>query len=1247
MKKRLALSFLSLELARLPVTSDALHACLVGGWTSCLMYRRPFMSILAKSYTLCSSEDLSQDDPKIIALPRAVAEELSLLAVLAPIITTDLSSKFDPDLYASDASEAKGAYVFKRIGEEASRALWRNGRRKGGYVRMLNREEALIRKIDEMKEEHLFPLGQSRAEHSYVTPDRPRAQKFHFIEVCGGAGKVSKAMSARGWNVGPNLDLDGSPYFDLRNLKVISWLIHLLENELLDSFMVQPLCTTFSPAQYPPSRTYQQPRGLDPTDPKTKEGTELALRALLLILIAANMSVPSILEQPRRSKMRRLAEWLFLISTGLAAETWLASCQYGSPHQKEFVMLCTFPEAEELHRKCSRDHEHVKIEGQYTKNSAIYTDQLAEALAGVFDKALSRKHRLRTMRDVKSSGLESVVVNDFLLTGGWFTKRAWRWKKPAHINILESAAVGRLFKDFALLRPKSRFSVILDSNVSLSAHVKGRSPSYGLRPCLRRSGATIIAGCLYPAYHFGPTRLNVADAPTRDCPLPDACDSVLPVGCGFDSLLDFCSLSSLNRAGANWIRLTLLVAKLDLKWKSLSESWRYSHVKFGRWPFVAGASRSSLDFDQTLGFPGEGPFDWISRDLCPSRAIVVSLCLVAVGLLCVRVDFGVGFSRRLLTTQVACSRCVLLGLVIVLSLLCVGLSRRPSISVVACSQFAFLIALAVSLFWVGLSRRPSISVVACSLGIVSVCSVSALSGVGISRRPLNSVVACLSFVSYSLSSSVLKAAFSAHCPLSKAPPCRTQESPSRGFISQGKSTRKSNLGFALWLLLAVDPTNFCHGAPVPASLKPRDSGDMRRLRTRDVQEELPVGRPVLKQTEVYREKLLKTFDEWLVQEGISVDQLLGVVNPDIDAVNTLLEKYGRQLFKAGRPYGHYAETINAVASRRPRIRRSLQQAWDLAFAWLRREPPIHHVALPWQALLSILATSLAWGWVREAGVIALSWGGITRIGEVLAATRANLVLPCDMGGTEQFALLEIQEPKTRFSTARHQAARLDHPQLLQVIEMSFRDLLPGELLWPASSQTMRNRFQKLLKANNLDNLPEGVSRGLDLGSLRAGGASWLLLTSEDSELTRRRGRWIISKVMEIYVQEVAALQFLPKLPRTVRDLIFQGASLFTLFLSKALKLHAAGVPPRAWNLLFKNEAAFHGNVAERSGLEKLGGLAKQVATTKQPCDRSLQQGEKKKCVRTELLHTNNDGHVQISSFTRPRPPGPVLEHWVD
>ena len=61
------------------------------------------------------------------------------------------------------------------------------------------------------------------------------------------------------------------------------------------------------------------------------------------------------------------------------------------------------------------------------------------------------------------------------------------------------------------------------------------------------------------------------------------------------------------------------------------------------------------------------------------------------------------------------------------------------------------------------------------------------------------------------------------------------------------------------------------------------------------------------------------------------------------------------------------------------------------------------------------------------------------------------------------------------------------------------------------------------------------TKALHLGSFRPGGATYLLQQTEDSELTRRRGRWASHKVMEIYLQEVASITLFPQLPQPVRE----------------------------------------------------------------------------------------------------------------
>ena len=366
------------------------------------------------------------------------------------------------------------------------------------------------------------------------------------------------------------------------------------------------------------------------------------------------------------------------------------------------------------------------------------------------------------------------------------------------------------------------------------------------------------------------------------------------------------------------------------------------------------------------------------------------------------------------------------------------------------------------------------------------------------------------------------------------------------------------------------PRSACVAAMVPPSdygkLEPRDRGDFRRASERAALL-LTDGRPVQPRTKDNRDSLIQKFDIWLQTAGESVRTLIDSADPDIDKVNRLLELYGRELFRAGRPYNHYAETLNAVSSRRPRLRRSLQQAWNLAFAWLREEPGSHHVALLWQCLAALVTTSWFWGWQSVAGILALSWGGVTRIGEATSAYRRNLLLPSDFGWTIQYVLLQIVEPKTRFKAARHQVARVDQPQLVAVIELAFKNFANTDPLWPYSGQTLRGRFVHLLEALGLSGPLGDGHRGLDLGSLRAGGATWLLQVCEDSELVRRRGRWLNSRTMEIYIQETSALQFLPALSSKTRGRILQAVTVFPQVLEKFLSFERLCIPMNAWHLL--------------------------------------------------------------------------------
>ena len=160
---------------------------------------------------------------------------------------------------------------------------------------------------------------------------------------------------------------------------------------------------------------------------------------------------------------------------------------------------------------------------------------------------------MQQYEEVNVFGLESVVSNDIAENLPWRPFQEWRWKKKdVHINIKETSAFGRLCYGLAVHSPKSRFSAGLDSFVSISAIVKGRSASYGLRPAIRRIGSTLVAGCLYPALHFFPTRSNKADHPTRNKDIPDPVPNSVLQEKSLEEVISLAKIPGLKRFAANW-----------------------------------------------------------------------------------------------------------------------------------------------------------------------------------------------------------------------------------------------------------------------------------------------------------------------------------------------------------------------------------------------------------------------------------------------------------------------------------------------------------------------------------------------------------------------------------------------------------------------------------------------------------------------------------------------------------------------
>ena len=100
-------------------------------------------------------------------------------------------------------------------------------------------------------------------------------------------------------------------------------------------------------------------------------------------------------------------------------------------------------------------------------------------------------------------------------------------KRRVHINLSELNAAMSSLERRSSSSPNKRLLLGSDSQVVLGALVRGRSSSKTLNQRLRRGLPHILAGNTYVCAQYIPTKLNVADDPTRDRPCR-APDSELP-----------------------------------------------------------------------------------------------------------------------------------------------------------------------------------------------------------------------------------------------------------------------------------------------------------------------------------------------------------------------------------------------------------------------------------------------------------------------------------------------------------------------------------------------------------------------------------------------------------------------------------------------------------------------------------------------------------------------------------------------
>ena len=296
-------------------------------------------------------------------------------------------------------------------------------------------------------------------------------------------------------------------------------------------------------------------------------------------------------------------------------------------------------------------------------------------------------------------------------------------------------------------------------------------------------------------------------------------------------------------------------------------------------------------------------------------------------------------------------------------------------------------------------------------------------------------------------------------------------------------------------------------------------------------------------TETLEVRLWDNFRQWVALD-MSAEAVAVIL--DFGATTAaLLAAYGEHLFHTGAPLSHFRHLLAWAQRNYQDFRLHSRDCWNLVTRWEQVEPLVHREPLPHKLCQAMVSLALCWGWPRFGLVLFLAFEGILRIGEVLRALRADLVLPADIGSeVSDRVFLRIRLPKTRRrGGARQQHATVQHAGLVRACERVFGSLPPDAPLYPLSAQSFRRRWDDLLQALHVSS-----DIGLTPASVRGGAAvhAYRQGTPVHDLLWRMRLQHI--QTLQHYLQELAAETVLGRLTSQARHAVDAAVQLLPFFL---------------------------------------------------------------------------------------------------
>ena len=437
-------------------------------WTSELLYRRPLLSLIDQGFK--QLPELSEPQDRVLSISAKVANELTVLSILSPAMTTDVAAEYTDRLIATDASLKMSGATVASITPTLHAEMWRHRERKGHYTVLRNKESQHIMSCGtpyerEALEEDLeaeFERLENEAVHS-SSPSPPSVfvEVFDFLELCCGQDSpLLNSVAKRGFRVGPKIDLRICLFWDISNCRIVEWVLFLVINKRVWWVHSGFPCTTFSIARHPKLRAWWCPWGFDPHEQHTALGNAMATVCLLILHTIKRVgNCHGSHEHPKTAFSWKLKFWEWFLSSNnkdvptdarfacpsaqqppslpTSGKEEFADCAFGAVWRKEpfWARYRAFFIARAA-RKCPKNHQHVRLEGHLTTLSAKYPAAKCDSISA----EAWRDHCLENWipnlpQDSQSSvGHEMLWFNEIMSSLKWDLYSSGKLDS-AHINV--------------------------------------------------------------------------------------------------------------------------------------------------------------------------------------------------------------------------------------------------------------------------------------------------------------------------------------------------------------------------------------------------------------------------------------------------------------------------------------------------------------------------------------------------------------------------------------------------------------------------------------------------------------------------------------------------------------------------------------------------------------------------------------------------------------------------------------------